>query len=216
MQENKLFSKTFLYMALGLLITFITGIFTSTNEAILNFIYMENGYGFILVAVVELVLVIVLSAGATKMSSSMAKLWFVIYSIVSGLTFAGIFLVYEINSIIEVFLMASILFGAFAFLGYTTDTDLTNTGKLLTIALIVTLIVSIINIFIGISIVETIIDVVVVIIMVGFTAYDTQKLKEIARYTEADNVAIIMALSLYLDFLNILLRLLTLFGKEKD
>lgn len=215
MNINNIMKKVFLWMFLGLLITFGTGYFVATNE---NMIYNIASTGmWIALSIIELVLVIVLSARITKMNPTTAKFIFAIYSFVTGLTFSSIFIVYQLSSIIYVFLITAIIFGLLSLFGYTTKLDLTKLSTYLLVGLIGILICSLINIFVGNSTLDIIISIFSVIVFLGFTAYDVQKIKRLSNYYEnEDSVAIIGALELYLDFINIFLDLIRIFGNNRD
>lgn len=210
----KVYSKIFLWMFLGLLVTFATGYYVAISPNILEKIFSVGGY--ILLAVVELGLVIFLSARITKLSPTSARIMFLLYSFVSGLTFSTIFVAYQISAIIYIFLIAAVIFGIFGLIGYYTNLDLTKMSTYLLIGIIGILICSIINIFVGNGTFEIIISSISIIIFLGFTAYDVQKIKELSNYIDEDNLAIYGALQLYLDFINIFLDLLRLFGNNRD
>ncbi len=213
--NNKIFAKTFLWMFVGLLVTFGTGLVVSLNENMIVNIF--SGWTYLILAIVELALVIFLSARVIKMKSTTAKICFLLYSFVSGLTFSSIFIFYKIASIIYVFLIAAILFGLFGLIGYFTKLDLSKFGTILFMGLIAVILCSIVNIFIGSAGFNLGISIITVLIFLGFTAYDIQKIKSFTEYNiEADNLAIIGALTLYLDFINIFIRLLSIFGKNRD
>ena len=204
--------KTFGWMFIGLLVTFITAFVSSVNENIAYSIY--NMY--LVLAIVEIGIVIFLSARITKMSPTTARIAFLLYSFVTGLTFASIFLYYEISSIILVFLITAIMFGVFAAVGYTTKLDLTKLGTYLLVGLISIIICSIINIFIGGSAFVIVLSVLSIIVFLAYTAYDIQKIKYLEDYMDEDNLAIFGALQLYLDFINIFIDLLRIFGSRRD
>lgn len=210
----KVYSKIFLWMFLGLLLTFATGYYVAISPNILEKIFSVGGY--ILLAVIELGLVIFLSARITKLSPTSARIMFLLYSFVSGLTFSTIFVAYQISAIIYIFLIAAVIFGIFGLIGYCTNLDLTKMNTYLLIGIIGILICSIINIFVGNGTFEIIISSISIIIFLGFTAYDVQKIKELSNYIDEDNLAIYGALQLYLDFINIFLDLLRLFGNNRD
>lgn len=212
--ENKLLSKTFLWMFLGLLVTFATGYAVSSNP-----VMIENVFGgmFYIFIILELVLVLVLSARVMKMSPVGAKMCFLLYSFVSGLTFSSIFIVYNLTSITSVFLISALVFGIMALIGYTTKVDLTKVGFYLMMALIGAIIVMIVNIFLNNPMVDTFISIVCLIVFIGITAYDVQKIKALeSSGLPEDNLAIYGALDLYLDFINIFLHLLQFFGRSDD
>ncbi len=213
---NKLMSKVFLWMTLGLLVTFATGYFVAGNEKMIVNIF-SSGMHWVLM-IVELALVFILSARAAKMSGTSAKIFFLLYSFVSGLTFSSIFIVYNLMSIFYVFIIAAIIFAIFGAIGYFTNLDLTKIGTFLLMGLIAVIICMIINMFIGNEQFDLIISIISIIVFIGFTAYDIQKIKNLAE-TEMipeDNIAIIGALELYLDYINIFLHLLSIIGDSKD
>ena len=213
--KDNLISKTFLWMCFGLLVTFITGYFVAHSEVMLENIY--GGMGYWVFVIVELVLVIVLSARVMKMKPTTAKVCFLLYSFVSGLTFASIFVFYAIDSIMLIFLVAAIIFALMAIIGYTTRIDLTKMGTYLFFALIAVLVVMLINVFLNNSMVTMIVSIVCVLIFIGITAYDVQKIKMLENSgLPKENLAIYGALDLYLDFINLFLHLLQLFGRNSD
>lgn len=213
MKEN-LISKTFLWMCFGLLITFITGYFVSHSEVMLEKI---NGVGYWIFVIVELLLVIILSARVMKMSVNTARVCFLLYSFVSGLTFSSIFVYYAIDSIMLIFLVSAIVFAIMALIGYMTKIDLTKIGTYFFFGLIAVLIVMLINVFLGSSVLEMIISIICVLIFVGVTAYDVQKIKMLENSgLPKENLAIYGALDLYLDFINLFIHLLSLFGRNRD
>lgn len=215
MGDNKLLSKSFLWMCIGLLVTFVTGFGISMNERMLENIF--GGSGFWILIILEFVLVIVLSARVMKMNPTTAKICFILYSFVSGLTFSSIFVVYELTSIMMIFLVSAIIFGIMAFIGYTTKVDLSRVGFYLLMALLGVILVSIINIFLGNGTLEIIICIICLLLFIGITAYDVQKIRALeSTGLPEDNLAIYGALELYLDFINIFLQILELFAKNKD
>lgn len=215
--ENKLLPKVFLWMAAGLLITFITGYAITLSESMLTAIY-TNGFYWVF-AILEFVLVIVLSARVFKMKPNTAKFFFLLYSFVSGLTFSSIFVVYEISSILNIFLIAAALFGIFGFIGYKTEMDLSKVGLYCMMGLFALIICMLINIFVASETFNIAISALVIIVFFGITAYDMQKIKRIAYDNDSipeENLAIYGALELYLDYINIFLHLLSLFAKENN
>ena len=215
MEDNKLISKSFLWMCIGLLVTFVTGFGVASNERMLENIF--NGNTFWLFVVLEFVLVIVLSWRCMKMSPVAAKICFILYAFVSGLTFSSIFVVYDIASIMMVFLVSSVIFGVMAFIGYKTNVDLTKLGFYLMMGLIAVIIVSVINIFIGSNGLEMALSIICVLLFIGITAFDVQKIKSLEESgLPEDNLAIYGALELYLDFINIFIDLIRIIGENKD
>ena len=216
MNKQTLLSKVFMWMFIGLLVTFLTGYVVSLNPNMLLSLF--GGVGYIFCVICELLLVIFLSARISKMSPTTAKVSFLLYSFVTGLTFASIFVVSELTSIIYVFLITALVFGIFAFIGSTTKLDLTKTGTYLLMALLSVLICTILNMFIKSSSFDFVISVISVLIFIGFTAYDVQRVLRLYdnNVLPEENLAIYGALDLYLDFINIFLELLKFFGKDND
>ena len=210
--KNKLLSKVFLWMFVGLMLTFLTGYYVSCNEY--TFYKIFSGSGYIIFTLLEFGLVIFLSARVHKMQPNNAKIVFMLYSIVSGITFSSIFVTYNIRSIIILFLVASLLFLIFALLGYFTKIDLEKIGTYLFMALIAVLICIVVNLFIGNSTFDIILSSICLLIFVGFTAYDIQKIKRLCNSSISDNIAIIGALELYLDFINIFVNLFNIFARK--
>ncbi len=216
MNKQTLLSKVFMWMFIGLLVTFLTGYVVSLNPNMLLSLF--GGVGYVFCVICELLLVIFLSARISKMSPTTAKVSFLLYSFVTGLTFASIFIVYELTSIIYVFLITALVFGVFAFIGSSTKLDLTKTGTYLLMALLSVLICTILNMFIKSSSFDFVISVISVLIFIGFTAYDVQRVLRLYdnNVLPEENLAIYGALDLYLDFINIFLELLKFFGKDND
>ena len=202
-----------MWMFIGLLVTFITGIYTSTNVDALEVIFNKSGYWILLI--VELGLAIFLSARIHKMSPTTARICYLLYTFFTGLTFSSIFIVYKIESIMLVFLVTAILFLIFAIIGKTTKVDLTKISTIL-MALLGVIICTIINIFLQNSTFDMILSGISVLIFLGFIAYDIQKIKRLDGWVNEENLAVIGAFELYLDFINIFLDLLNLFGNSKD
>ena len=213
--KNSIFPKVFMWMFFGLLVSFGTGYFVYNNPNMLYNIFSTSLYYIIIIA--ELLIVIFLSARIQRMNPLTAKLSFLLYSIVTGLTLSIIFVAFEITSIIYVFIITAFVFLLFALLGYFTKIDLSKYSTLLLMGLIGLIITTIVNIFLNNTLLDIILNWVGIIIFVGLIAYDIQKIK---RYEliidDQDKAAILGALDLYLDFINIFLRLLSLFGKSKD
>ncbi len=213
MNLNNVFKKVYMWMFIGLLLTFATGYFVSINE---NMAYKVYNLYWVL-AIIEIILVIVLSARIGKMNITTSRIMFLTYSFVSGLTFSSVFIAYDMRSIIIVFLISSLLFLIFAILGYITKLDLTSVGTFLLMALIGIVICSIINIFVGNGTFEIVICSISILIFLGFTSYDVNKIKQLQDiYPDEDSLAIVGALELYLDFINIFLDLLRIVANNRD
>jgi len=209
--NNKLIAKSFLWMFVGLLITFATGVVVASNERMLTTVF--SGWTYIILAIIEIAVVIYLSARVLKMSKTSARIWFMIYAFISGLTFSSVFVAYEVTSVIYVFLIAAVLFGVFGLIGYKTKLDLTKIGTYLMMALFAVILCMIVNMFVGSSTFDLVLSIICVLLFLGITAYDIQKIKKLSDPNlPVDSLAIIGALELYLDFINIFLHLLSIFG----
>jgi len=214
LQDNKIFSKIFFWMFIGLAITFGIGYYVSINE---NMLYNVFSKYYIFLIIAELVVVIWLSARIRKMKPATAKLLFCAYSFLTGLTFSSIFVVYKMTSIVMVFGISALIFLIFALIGYFTKLDLTKIGTYLFMILIGVIICSIINMFVGSQTFDLALTVICLIVFIVYVAYDIHIIKRnLYTFPEEDNLAIFGALQLYLDFINIFLRLLQLFGKSRD
>ncbi len=210
--ENQFLSKVFKWFGLGLFVTFLTAYLISTNISALNFIF--SGSTYLVIVLLEFIIAIYLGARIHKMSESTARVLYLGYSALTGLTFSSIFVVYEITSIIWIFLASALTFFLFAMLGKSDKFDLSNYGLYLIIALFASLILEIINIFLMNNTLNIILCILVLAIFTIYVAYDVQKI--IKRGYDSEQLAIYGAFDLYLDFINIFLRLLQLFGKDKN
>ena len=213
-QDNKIFSKIFFWMFIGLAITFGIGYYVSLNG---NMLYNVFSKYYIFLVIAEIAVVIWLSARIRKMSPTTAKILFCLYSFLTGLTFSSIFVLYQITSIISIFGITALIFLIFALIGYFTKIDLTKLGVYLFMGLIGVIICSIINMFVKSGTFDLTLTIIALIIFIAYIAYDIQIIKRnLYTFEEQDNLAIFGALQLYLDFINIFLRLLQLFGRNRD
>ena len=215
-----LMRKVYVWMALALTITGFTAYGVSTSPAILQAI-ATNRILFWGLIIGELGLVMWISAGINRLSLSSATLLFVLYSVINGATMSFIFLMYTMSSIGSVFFITAGTFAVMAFIGYTTKKDLTSIGRLALMALIGIIIATLVNVFLTKSgMFDLILSYLGVAVFVGLTAYDSQKIKRMLMMQEdggetAQKVALLGALSLYLDFINLFLYLLRIFGDRK-
>ena len=150
------------------------------------------------------------------MKPTTAKICYLLYSFFTGLSFSTLFIVYKITSIIMVFGITSVLFLVFALLGKASKIDLSKLGTYLVMMLIGVIICSIVNIFLGNSSFDLIISIISIIVFLGFIAYDVQKIERLEGFIEDENLAILGAFELYLDFINVFIDLIRLFGEAKD
>lgn len=214
-----LMRKVYLWMTMALVITGFTAYGVATSPAILSAILMNKMLFFGLI-IGEFALVIGLSAAINRLSLSTATLMFVLYSVINGATLSVIFLAYTMSSIANVFFITAGTFAVMAFIGYTTKKDLSGMGKMLMMALIGLIIATVVNLFLRSTGLQLIVSYIGVLVFVGLTAYDTQKIKQMLMMAEdtgetAQKIALLGALSLYLDFVNMFLYMLRIFGKEE-
>ncbi len=218
--------RVYNYMASGLVLTGILAYVTANTPAILNLLYAAGPDGRISPTMLGFIVmlspfgfILALSFGVTKMKASTAQAVFWGFAAVMGLSLANIFLAYTGTSITRVFFIAAGAFAGMSLYGYTTKRDLSGFGSFLMMGLIGIIIAMVVNIFLQSSALHFVISVVGVLVFVGLTAYDTQKIKSL--YLEADGSevmtkkAIMGALTLYLDFINLFIMLLHLFGERR-
>ena len=222
--------KVYNYMATGVLLTgivalisFNISVVTDASGAIVSFTEFGNTLFFSgfkwLVMLAPLGIVFYMSFGINKMSASKAQTVFWIFAALMGLSLSWILLVYTGKSVARVFFITSATFGAMSLYGYTTKRDLTKLGSFLMMGLIGIIIASLVNIFMKSSMMYFVISILGVLIFVGLTAYDTQKIKNMYLVSDSGEVvgkkAVMGALTLYLDFINLFIMLLRLFGQRR-
>lgn len=213
--ENSLIQKTFFWMFLGLLGSAIVAWYTYSSGLFIDIIF--RGY-FNILLIVELAVVIIFSLLFKKLPPTIVGILYFVYAMVNGVSLAVIFVVFELNSIVWLFIASAVLFGGMALLGYKIKRDLSNWKTLLFGILIVGLILSLINIFLSNSMLDIILDWVILFVFFGITVYDMNKIKQL-QYDESldhSKLHIYGAMELYLDFINIFLRVLSIFGKRRN
>jgi len=214
--ENGVLTNVFKWMGIGLGISAIAAL--GSYQFLPNIMLVA----YIPLIIIELILVLVLSFGMQKMSTGACKACFIAYSIVNGLTLSSIFFVYEIGSIFVTFFIAAGMFAVAALYGKFTKKNLASMGTYLIMGLFGIIVASIVNIFIQNSMLDFMISLIGIAIFIGLTAYDVNKIREYSyQYgldtkEQANKVVIYGALSLYLDFINIFLKLLRFLGKRKN
>ena len=208
-------------MTAGLAVTAVVALAVAGSPDLRQLIF-SNFIVMIALIVAQFGIVIALSAAVHKMSAAMATGMFMLYSLLTGLTLSSIFIVYPIGSIANAFITTAGMFLAMSIYGTVTKRDLTGMGNFLFMGLIGIIIASIVNIFLGSSMMDFVISVVGVIVFTGLTAYDTNKLRQFGAGAPLDDSvairrgAILGALTLYLDFINLFLMLLRLFGGNSN
>ena len=218
--------RVYNYMTIGLVLTGLTAYVVSSTPALLQLFYAQNALGQIqptMLAYVAmfspLAFILVLSFGINRMRASTAQLVFWLFAGVMGLSMSHIFLTFTGTSITRVFFITATTFAAMSLYGYTTKRDLTGMGQFLMMGLIGIIIAMVVNLFLKSSGLSYIISIIGVLVFVGLTAYDTQKIKEMYSELDGSEVAgkkaIMGALRLYLDFINLFMMLLHLFGNRE-
>ena len=213
-QIEKVYPKLFTWLAVGLFITFITGYTMSLFMETLFPILLKS---YLVIAIIEIILAIVLSMKIQDLSPPVVKVLYIIYTLFSGLTFGAIFIVYELPSIMLIFALTTVIFIVLAAFGYFTKIDISKFGWILFCALIASILFSIINaIFIKSSGLDLAITIIGCLIFAGYIAYDIHKIKGMLEVLGEEKAAVYGAFQLYLDFINLFIRLLDLLGKKKD
>ena len=214
-----LMRKVYVWMTLALVITGFTAYGVANSPGVLQTIY-SNQILFWCLIIAEFALVFGVSAAINRLSLTTATLMFILYSVINGALLSSVFMIYTASSITTVFFITAGTFGAMALLGYTTKTDLSSMGKILFMALIGLVIATIVNMFIKSSGFTLILSYVGVLIFVGLTAWDSQKIKQMLLQAPdagegAQKIALLGALTLYLDFINLFIYLLRIFGRRE-
>ncbi len=209
--EKKFYANVFTWLFVGLILTFGAGYAVSNYLPMLLFV-AKNYYIFILA---QIVICLVLSIRVDKLNPNVAKALYLGYSLLTGATFSSIFIIFEMTSIMFVFLVTSILFGVFAIIGHTTKVNLNHFGIYLLIGLLSIILLNIINVFIMNKTLDMTLCIAGIVIFLGYIAYDMQKIKRFAEIG-GESLAVLGAFELYLDFINLFLRLLDLMGKRND
>ena len=213
-----LMRKVYLWMSLALVITGFTAYIVASTPSLLRFIY-GNSYMIWVLIIAEVLLVISISGAINRLSLPVATLLFVLYSVINGAVFSSIFLAFSMNTISTVFFITAGTFGAMSLFGYFTKSDLSSWGRILMMALLGIIIATVVNLFVKSGPLDTIISYAGVLIFVGLTAYDTQKIKQMCMQApdageSMQKLALVGALSLYLDFINLFIYLLRIFGNR--
>lgn len=216
-------SNVMTYMASALAISGVMAYWFGTNESLLRLLYNETGTGMSmlgwLVMLAPLGMVLLLGFGYRRMSSPMMITVFIAFSLLMGISLSSIFVVYTAASISTTFFITAGTFAVMAVLGYTTSTDLSKMGSILMMALIGLIIAMVVNWFMRSPALDYIISGIGVLVFTGLTAYDMQKIKQIGMQTDAateegNKMAVMGALTLYLDFVNLFLFLLRFLGNR--
>lgn len=217
---SALFKSLYMQMAAALTVTGLTAYFISQSATFWEMLATNPSMLWVLI-IAQIGLVIWLSARVMRMSMGMATMLFIAYSVLTGITLSSIFLVYEMGTIATAFFVTAGTFLAMSLIGYITRMDLSRIGNLLYMALIGVIIATIVNFFVASSTLYWVITYIAVIVFVGLIAWDTQKIRNLfIQHGTADDsgfkLALLGALILYLDFINLFLYLLRIFGGNRD
>jgi len=202
------------HMGVAVVISMLASLLVASSPALMAVLFGTGLKWVIMFA--PLVAILGMSLAYERMSKSTLQILLYGFAVLMGLSFATIFVVYQIGSIVTAFMGAAILFGTLSFYGYFTKKDLSSWGTFLLVGLIALIITSIVNIFIGSSVLAMTLSAIAIIIFLGLTAYDTQRIREMVTYENDGKAEVMGALSLYLNFINIFLSLLQLFGNRND
>lgn len=212
---NTAMAGVYKHMSLAVLASMLVSYFIGTTPELLNFFFTGMLKWVVIFAPLVAVFGISMALNANP-PKELALLMLYGFAALMGLSFATIFAVYKMGSIFTAFMGAFILFGTMSFYGYFTKKNLDSIGKFMFVGLIAIIVASIVNIFIGSSVFAMVISALAIIIFLGLTAYDTQKIREMITQDNSGSVEVQGALTLYLDFINIFLSLLQLFGDKKE
>jgi FtsH-binding integral membrane protein len=213
-QINEAMARVYGHMGLAVLTSMVVSFLVASSPGLMTFFFTGAMKWIVIFA--PLVAILAVSFAMEKLSKSQLQIFLHGFAALMGLSFSTIFIVYNIGSIVSAFMSAAVLFGVMSFYGYFTKKNLDSIGQFMFIGLIAIIIASIINIFIGSSVATMVISALAIVIFLGLTAYDTQKIRQMVSYDNDGKAEIAGALSLYLDFINIFLNLLQLFGGRKE
>lgn len=211
---NSAMGRVYAQMSLAVITSMLVSYFVGTSPELLAFFF--TGIMKWIVIFAPLAAVFAVGYFIEKVTRSGAQLLLHAFAALMGLSFAMIFAVYNMGSIITAFMGAGVLFAVMSAYGYFTKQSLDSMGKFMIVGLIAVIIASVINIFIGSTVMQMVISALAIIIFLGLTAYDTQKIREMISMENDGRLEIMGALTLYLDFINLFLNLLQLFGERKD
>lgn len=212
---NSAMLRVYNNMSVAVIISMLTSWLVSTSPELMQFFFTGVMKWIIIFA--PLAAILIFSFAASNFNKEQLKVFLWAFSGLMGLSFATIFVIYTLGSIVSAFMGAAILFATMSFYGYFTKRSLESFGQFLFVGLIAIVIASVVNIFIGSSVMATVISALAILIFLGLTAYDTQRIRELVSTDEGDGrEEVLGALTLYLNFINIFISLLQLFGNKND
>ena len=211
---NSAMSRVYGHMGLAVLVSMIVSYFVGTNPALLAFFFTGPMKWIVIFA--PLVAILAVSFAMEKFSKESLTVFLHGFAALMGLSFATIFAVFNMGSIVSAFMSAAILFGVMSFYGYFTKKNLDSIGQFMFVGLIAIVIASVVNIFVGSTVFQMVISAIAIMVFLGLTAYDTQKIRELVSTDNDGRAEVMGALTLYLDFINLFISLLQLFGGRKE
>jgi uncharacterized protein len=212
---NEAMGRVYGYMSLAVVISMLVSYFVGSSPDLVRFFF--TGLTKWIVILAPLVCILIMSFASERFSKSGLQLFLYAFSALMGLSFATIFVIYSMGSIFTAFMGGAVLFGTMSIYGYFTKKDLTSIGSFMFVGLIAIVIASLINMFIGSTVLQMVISALAIVIFMGLTAYDTQNIRQIVSHdSDTGREEVLGALSLYLNFINLFLSLLQLFGDRKD
>lgn len=211
---RSLMASVFGWMSYALLLTGVAAFYLANNKAFMQYLF-TNTWFIVAVIAVQLILVIALSAMVNRLSFGTALILFTLYAALTGVTLSTIFIAYKLPSIAATFFVTAGMFGAMAFYGAFTKSDLTGMGSFLLMALFGMIIALVVNMFLQSSALALLVSMAGVVIFALFTAFDVQRIKTLAQYELPEAASISLALSMYLNFINLFINLLQIMGDRK-
>lgn len=216
-----LMTKVYVWMTLAMVVTGLTAYYVASSPELLYKIFAQSSAPMWILIIAEFGLVMVISSAINRLSFATAGLLFILYSVLNGVTLSVIFLAYTLSSIANTFFVTAGTFGAMSLVGFFTRKNLSGLGRILIMALIGIIIATLVNIFVKSSGLAMVLNYLGVLVFVGLTAYDTQKIKVMLQQTGTEvngttqKLALLGSLTLYLDFINLFLYLLRIFGDRR-
>ena len=215
-EVNQAMARVYGYMGLAVLVSMFVAAFVGSDPALVQYFFTGITMYIVMFAPIAAVFIVV-PVIASDPPKIVSMLTLVGFAALMGLSLAVFLAVYTTASIVSAFMGGAVLFGVMSIYGYFTRTDLSHVGQMATVALIAIIIVSVINIFIGSTLMQMIISAIAIVIFLALTAYDTQTIREMVSSGESNNGAEVLgALTLYLDFINLFINLLSIFGVKND
>lgn len=217
MNKNNVLTNAFMWLFIGLMVCFGVSYFSTLSVDIFMAIYSGfHGYAYIIFLVAELVIAFAFHLTIRKLNPVVAKTLYLLYCGLTGLSLTGIFIIYTASSICFIFLATALIFGIFALIGKFTKIDLSKYGIYLFVALLAIIVLEIINIFLMNNTLNMVLSIITIVVFCGYIAYDVNHAINENFLSDTDNKGIYIAFQLFLDFINIFIELLRLFGKSRD